>query len=59
MSEEVKSDASQTAQMYCVKCRSMVTVTAPKRVVMKSNRHALQGNCPHCSYSTYKIVARN
>jgi hypothetical protein len=36
----------------------MVTITAPKKVVMKSNRHALQGKCPHCTTNTYKIVAK-
>lgn len=59
MSIENMSDAAVTQQMYCVKCRTMVTITAPKKVVMKSSRHALQGNCPHCSTKTYKIVTKN
>jgi len=42
--------------MYCVKCRTMVMVSAPKKIVMKSSRHALQGKCPHCSTSTFKIT---
>ncbi len=50
------SDAANTHKMYCVKCRTMVMVTAPKRVVMKSSRHALQGKCPHCACSTFKIT---
>lgn len=58
MSTEKLSDAANTQQMYCVKCRTMVTTTAPKKVVMKSSRHALQGKCPHCSTSTYKIIAK-
>lgn len=58
MSIENKSDAATTHQMYCVKCRTMVTITAPKKVVMKSSRHALQGKCPHCSVSTYKIITK-
>jgi RNase P subunit RPR2 len=45
--------------MYCVKCRTMVTISAPKRVVLKNDRHALKGTCPHCTTSTYKIVARD
>jgi len=53
------SDATTTMQMYCVKCRTMVTITAPKKVVMKSSRHALQGKCPHCNTSTYKIISKN
>lgn len=52
------SNATNTHPMYCVKCRTMVTITAPKKVVMKSSRHALQGNCPHCNTATYKIVAK-
>jgi Zn finger protein HypA/HybF involved in hydrogenase expression len=51
-------DAATTHQMYCVKCRTMVTVVSPKRIVMKSSRHALQGKCPHCTTHTYKIVAK-
>ena len=58
MTEDEKIDAAHTQQMYCVKCRTMVTITNPKKVVMKSSRHALQGKCPHCSCSTYKIIAR-
>ena len=29
-----------------------------KKVVMKSSRHAIQGNCPFCNTATYKIVAK-
>lgn len=53
------TDAATAHKMYCVKCRTMVTVTGPKVVTMKSNRNALQGKCPHCSTSTYKIFAKN
>lgn len=59
MSTENISDATKTQQMYCVKCRTMVTVTAPKKVSMKSNRQAMQGKCPHCSTNTYKIISNN
>ena len=59
MSTDKLEDATKTMQMYCVKCRTMVTITAPKKVVMKSSRHALQGKCPHCSISTYKIIAKS
>lgn len=59
MPSENLSDAAVTQPMYCVKCRTMVTITAPKKVVMKSNRHALQGKCPHCTTNTYKIVAKH
>lgn len=56
MSETELKDATKTHNMYCVKCRTMVMITAPKRIVMKSSRHALQGKCPHCSTSTFKIT---
>jgi hypothetical protein len=59
MSETELKDATKTHNMYCVKCRTMVTITGPKVVTMKSNRNALQGKCPHCSTSTYKIFAKN
>lgn len=55
MSADV-TDAANTHPMYCVKCRTMVMCVAPKRIVMKSSRHALQGKCPHCSTSTFKIT---
>ena len=58
MASEQLSDAASTHQMYCVKCRTMVSVTAPTKVVFKSNRHALQGICPFCSTKTYKITAK-
>ena len=59
MSQETITDATSSLSMYCVKCRTMVTVTAPKRVVLKNDRNALKGACPHCTTSTYKIVARD
>ncbi len=55
MSSEI-TDAGSTHHMYCVKCRTMVMVSAPKKIVMKSSRHALQGKCPHCATSTFKIT---
>lgn len=57
--ENTVVDAAATQQMYCVRCRSMVTIVDPKRVVMRSERHALHGKCPHCETATYKIVARD
>ena len=59
MSQETISDATSALSMYCVKCRTMVGISAPKRVVLKNDRHALKGTCPHCATSTYKIVARD
>jgi RNase P subunit RPR2 len=58
-SQATIADATITIPMYCVKCRTMVIITAPKRVVLKNDRHALKGVCPHCATSTYKIVARD
>jgi hypothetical protein len=52
------SDAASSHSMYCVKCRTMVSITGAKKVVMKSSRHAIQGNCPFCNTATYKIVAK-
>jgi hypothetical protein len=40
MSSENLTDATSTHQMYCVKCRTMVTITGPKKMVLKSSRHA-------------------
>ena len=57
MSSEI-TDAGTTHHMYCVKCRTMVTIAAPKKIVMKSSRHALHVKCPHCSTSTYRIITR-
>jgi Zn finger protein HypA/HybF involved in hydrogenase expression len=57
MQTQTLENAAHTHQMYCVKCRTMVTVTGPKQVQMKSSRHALQGKCPHCSTNTYKIIS--
>jgi hypothetical protein len=59
MTETELKDATMTHPMYCVKCRTMVTVTGPKKIVMKSSRHALHGSCPHCSTSTYKIISKD
>lgn len=59
MSQEIITDATSTLLMYCVKCRTMVSISAPKRVVLKNDRHALKGTCPHCETSTYKIVPRD
>jgi hypothetical protein len=59
MSQETITDAASSMSMYCVKCRTTVTVTAPKRVVLKNDRHALKGSCPHCSTSTYRIIPRD
>lgn len=58
MSQQL-TDAANTVQMYCVKCRTMVVTTAPKKVVLKNDRPALKGVCPHCSTSTYKIVPKD
>lgn len=56
--ENTVMDAATTHQMYCVRCRTMVTIVDPKRVVMKSQRHALHGRCPHCEAATYKIISK-
>ena len=58
MQPDKLSDATVTQPMYCVKCRTMVTITGPKKIVMKSSRHALHGKCPHCSTSTYRLITR-
>ena len=50
-------DGASTSKSYCVKCRGHVVVTAPKRIVMKSGRHAEKGKCPHCGTATFKIVS--
>ena len=55
---EKKSDATKTEKMYCVKCRQHVIVSNPQPVKMGSDRHALQGLCPHCGTKTFKIVSK-
>jgi RNase P subunit RPR2 len=50
-------ESTNTEKMYCVKCRAHVIVTGPKKVRTKSNRDALQGNCPHCHTVTYRFVS--
>jgi RNase P subunit RPR2 len=52
------TDATNTVKMYCVKCRTMIIATAPQKVVLKNDRHALKGACPHCSTATYKIIPK-
>lgn len=52
-----KGDPTTTETMYCVKCRTMVVVSGPERVTMKSERPALKGKCPHCGTGTYKIIS--
>lgn len=56
-SKHKKGDPTKTETMYCVKCRTMVVVTGPEIVSMKSDRPALKGKCPHCGTSTYKIIS--
>ena len=52
-------DPTMTVTMYCVKCRTMVAVTGLERTVLKNDRHALRGQCPHCSTFVYKIVSKD
>ena len=58
MNNEKTSDPGHTHPMYCVKCRTMVMISTPKKIMLKSSRHALHGKCPHCSCSTYKLTAK-
>lgn len=54
----MKSDKNptKTEPMYCVKCRSKVIVTGPKKITWPNNRHAVEGHCPHCNTKTFKVV---
>jgi len=44
---------------YCVKCKKKVIVKDPKNYLMKNNRHAIKGTCPHCSTKVFRIVGMN
>lgn len=54
MAEKTKVDA-KSEKMYCVKCRHSVMVVDPKSIVLRSQRPAYMGKCPHCSTYTFKI----
>jgi hypothetical protein len=58
MASEKLEDGTVTHPMYCVKCRTMVSTVAPKKVVFKSNRHALQGKCHIVPLPHIKLLLR-
>ena len=43
-------------QAYCVKCRKMVEVKDPKRIVFSNGRPAITGICPISNTKVYRIV---
>lgn len=40
---------------YCVKCKKMLEMSAPKKVKMKNGRAATKGKCPKCGTGMYRI----
>jgi predicted amino acid-binding ACT domain protein len=42
---------------YCVKCRSKREIQSPKQVIFKNNRKAIQGICPICGTTVFRIGA--
>jgi DNA-directed RNA polymerase subunit RPC12/RpoP len=43
---------------YCVRCKKKVELHEPHRVTMKNNRLGMQGTCPHCGMTLYRILGR-
>ena len=43
-------------QAYCVKCRKMVEVKDPKRIVFSNGRPAIAGTCPISGTKVFRIV---
>ncbi|MFH1317037.1 MAG: DUF5679 domain-containing protein [Candidatus Woesearchaeota archaeon] len=41
---------------YCVKCKKKVHISKSHKIVMKNNKHAVQGKCPSCSTEVYRIT---
>ncbi len=44
---------------YCVKCRNKVIAKEPMDYIMKNNRKAIKGICPHCSTKVFRIIGMN
>lgn len=44
----------------CFKCKKKVEISNPEHFITKgSPRHAVKGNCPHCSGKVVSLVHRN
>lgn len=43
---------------YCLKCRDMVTIQNPERVVLKNGAVALRGVCPVSGTTVFRFVTR-
>jgi len=46
------------AEAYCLKCRKMVEIQDPQRVVLKNMTPALTGTCPISGTTVYRFVHR-
>jgi len=43
---------------YCVRCKKKVELRDPRKVAMKNDRLGMQGKCPHCGMTLYRILGR-
>lgn len=41
---------------YCVKCKAKKEIKDAKKVTMKNGRPAMQGKCPTCGTTMFKIL---
>jgi hypothetical protein len=53
-----KCPPTVTTEAYCVKCKKMVTITAPEMVKYSTGRYALTGHCPHDGQKCFKIISK-
>ena len=44
-------------EAYCVKCRSKKEIKSAKAITMKNGKPAIQGVCPTCGTSMFRIGA--
>jgi hypothetical protein len=48
--------ATQTAEAYCVKCKTKREMKDAQEVTMKNGRRALRGSCTVCGTSLTRIL---
>jgi Domain of unknown function (DUF5679) len=56
--QEREIPVSNSIEAYCVKCRRKQRIESPRQVLLSNKTHALQGVCPVCSTTVFKIGAR-
>lgn len=50
------SQAEETPQAYCVKCKSKTDIVDPQEVTMKNGRLAMKGHCKKCNTKVFRIM---